>query len=128
MAAGRGLGCRLNGSACRVSTTPALDGAVLSTSSYDAAPTDLMGRLHDSPMQLVTWGDAYGYALVATGRIDVMLDPIVDVWDLAPMAVIMPEAGGRFSDFSGIPSITSRQALATNGVLHDDVLSLVTGA
>lgn len=126
VAAGRGLGCFLNGSPTRVSDQASLSGAVLSTSSYDAAPSPMLTRLHASPLQLVTWGDAYGYALVATGRIEAMLDPIVSAWDIAPMAVIVPEAGGTFTDLDGREGFRAGHGLATNGHLHREVLALVS--
>ncbi len=52
-------------------------------------------------MQLRTWGDGYGYVLVATGRVEAMYDPIAELYDLAPMPVILAEAGGRFSGLDG---------------------------
>lgn len=68
-----------------------------------------------------TWGDAYGHALVATGRADLMIDPIVEWYDLSAMKVIVEEAGGRFSDFGGQSGI-HREAISTNGHLHAAVL------
>ena len=72
-----------------------------------------------------TWGDAYGYALVATGRVEAMVDHEAAVWDLAPMPVIIGEAGGRMTDLAGEERLTSGSGLATNGVLHDDLLALL---
>ena len=126
--AGRGLGCFHNGDPTNVSSVTALDEFVFSASGYDYFPKDVLDRLHASPMHLRTWGDAYGYALVATGRIEAMMDPIVHIWDLAPMMVIIPEAGGVFSDLTGHHSHSSGNALATNGVRHADVLEIVTGS
>lgn len=123
--AGRGLGCFLNNQAIRVSDRTTLDGSVLCTSGFDLIPGDMAGRLHDSPLILRGWGDAYGYALVAGGRVEAMIDPEVEAWDIAPMAVIIPEAGGRFTDCSGMQDFRSGTGLATNGPLHDQVLQLV---
>ena len=127
VAAGRGRGCYLNEQ--RVSVGPGSDlaGSVLCTSGFDLLPDDMAERLHAGPLILRGWGDAYGYRLVASGRVEAMLDPIVAPWDVAPMAVIIPEAGGRFSDLSGTPSFRSGAALATNGHLHDPILDLVRG-
>ena len=69
-----------------------------------------------------TWGDGYGYLLVATGRAEIMVDPVCNPWDIAAMGPIMSEAGGKFSDWKGIDSVTSGEGLATNGKLHDEVL------
>ena len=78
-----------------------------------------------SGLQMRTWGDAYGYALVATGRVDVMVDPIAAVWDVAPMTVIIPEAGGRFTDLSGTARADGGSGVASNGLLHEAVLPLL---
>ncbi len=68
------------------------------------------------------WGDCYGHFLVATGGAEVMADPIVEIWDVAPMQVILPEAGGRFTALTGEDSISLRSGLSTNGHLHGAVL------
>ena len=86
-------------------------------------------RVLDSDVVFRTWGDAYGYALVATGRAEAMIDPLANPWDIAPMAVIIPEAGGRFSNFDGVerPDSWNRNSgVATNGILHDDLIGLFT--
>ena len=75
-----------------------------------------------------TWGDAYGYLLVATGRADIMIDPIMSAWDAAPLLTIMREAGGRFTDWSGRETIYSGEGIATNGKLHETILDLLKDA
>lgn len=127
VAAGRGLGCFHNGTRTGVSEQATIDDAVFSASGYDYMAADMLERLHASPMRLRTWGDAYGYALVATGRIEAMVDPIVSVWDLAPMMVIIPEAGGVFTDLRGQARYDGGDGLATNGALHTEILGIVTG-
>lgn len=72
-----------------------------------------------------TWGDGYGYLLVATGRAEVMVDPKMNAWDAAAVAVIVREAGGRFSDWHGRDRIDSGDGLATNGHVHQSVLDLL---
>ena len=79
-------------------------------------------RLERSVRLTRTWGDAYGYALIATGRADVMVDPAMSEWDAAPLLVILEEAGGRFTDWKGNATISGNEGVATNGILHDDVL------
>jgi fructose-1,6-bisphosphatase/inositol monophosphatase family enzyme len=74
-----------------------------------------------------TWGDAYGYALVATGRADIMVDPVMQVWDCAPFQVILEEAGGTFTDWHGNATIYGGEAVATNGALCDAVMEVVNG-
>jgi hypothetical protein len=72
-----------------------------------------------------TWGDCYGYALVATGRADIMIDPVLETWDAAPLLPVISEAGGRFTDLAGQPTIYGHSGLATNGTLHEQVLAMV---
>jgi histidinol-phosphatase len=74
---------------------------------------------------LRTWGDGYGYALVATGRVAAMVDPTVEPYDIGPMPVLMAEAGGRFTDLDGDPGIEAGSGVATNGHVHDELLSLL---
>lgn len=124
--AGRGTGCFSNGRPASASRTGELAGAYLSTSGFDGWDDEVLGRVKRSGLRLRTWGDGYGYALVATGRIDAMVDPEAALYDLAPMPVIMAEAGGRFTDWSGRVDPAGGNALATNGVLHDAVLALLS--
>jgi fructose-1,6-bisphosphatase/inositol monophosphatase family enzyme len=69
--------------------------------------------------------DAYGYALVATGRADVVIDPVMNAWDCGPLPVILREAGGRFSTWSGEEKIDGGDAVATNGIIHEHVLKIL---
>ncbi len=125
VAAGRGAGCTLNGEPCHVSDRADLSGAYLTTSGFGVWPAAGLMSVYESEMHLRTWGDGYGYVLVATGRAEAMFDPIANHWDLAPMPVIISEAGGRFSDLRGDVTALGGSGLATNGVLHDDILALL---
>ena len=75
-----------------------------------------------------TWGDGYGYLLVATGRADVMIDPLMNRWDAAAVETVVAEAGGRFTDWRGGERIDTGDGLATNGRMHDAVLGLIRAA
>ncbi|MFN9987400.1 MAG: histidinol-phosphatase [Pirellula sp.] len=66
-----------------------------------------------------SWGDGYGYLLVATGRAELMVDPIVNPWDVAAVAPVITEAGGRFTSWSGVEDIRAGHCLASNGKVHD---------
>lgn len=121
VAAGRGLGCFLNGDRCTVSTTATLDTAYVCTSGLDNWPPAALATFART-VKLRTWGDAYGYALVATGRVDAMLDPEVAFYDVAAMLTILPEAGGSFTDLTGACTATGGSGLGTNGVLHAALL------
>jgi histidinol-phosphatase len=74
-----------------------------------------------------TWGDCYGYLLVATGRAEVMLDPIMALWDVACLQPILEEAGGTLTDWQGNSTIYSAEAIATNGKVLKEVLKTVVG-
>ena len=118
-------------SRARVSATEKVEDAVLVTSEVETfderepSAADVYGRLADSVYFTRTWGDVYGYLLVATGQVDVMIDPILNVWDAAAVAPIIQEAGGRFSDWSGEPRIDSGDSIGSNGLFHDEILKLV---
>ena len=123
--AGRGLGCFSDQGPCRVSDTSAVTDAYLTTSSYSHWPEPALLAVRRSGMALRTWGDGYGYLLVATGRMDVMVDPEVAPYDVAAMPVILAEAGGRFTDLAGNDGYAGGSGIATNGILHDEVLALL---
>jgi fructose-1,6-bisphosphatase/inositol monophosphatase family enzyme len=74
-----------------------------------------------------TWGDGYGYLMVATGRAEVMIDPVMNLWDAATMQPILEEAGGQFTDWRGVPTVHSGEGIATNGLVTDEVLAIVKG-
>jgi histidinol-phosphatase len=82
-------------------------------------------RLQNTARLTRTWGDGYGYLMVATGRADLMVDPIMALWDAAPLPTILEEAGGVFTDWHGNPSHQAGEGLATNGLLLDQVLALM---
>lgn len=124
----RGGGCYWNGRRAHVSTTDQLADAVLLTSglNYFGPKQAAWERLLRASYIQRTWGDAYGYALIATGRADVMVDPAMALWDAAPLQVIMEEAGGTFTDWQGSATIHNEESVATNGRLFDQVLALIT--
>jgi histidinol-phosphatase len=75
-----------------------------------------------------TWGDGYGYLLVATGRAEAMADPMLNAWDAAAVAVVVTEAGGRFTDWTGACDINAGDGIASNGSTHEDLLKLLAPA
>lgn len=72
-----------------------------------------------------TWGDGYGYLLVATGRVDIAIDPLLNPWDGAALGPVIEEAGGRFTDWRGRATFEGGNALGTNGRLHEAVLHML---
>ena len=123
--AGRGLGCWVDGARAGVSATAALEGAYLTTSSYTHWDDDALLSVKHAGCLMRTWGDGYGYAMVATGQADAMVDPTVEVYDVAPMPVILAEAGGRFTSVTGEPGAAGGSGVATNGIVHDELLGLL---
>ena len=124
--AGRGRGCFVDGEPARVGDRTDLRGACVVTSGVDYWPSAAaLDAFVGSGAVIRTWGDAYGYVLVATGRADAMVDPVVSRWDVAPMLTIFPEAGGLFCDLSGTVTAEGGDALATNPALAPQVLALV---
>jgi histidinol phosphatase-like enzyme (inositol monophosphatase family) len=125
--AGRGLGCWSLTPAgervlARVSDRTELAGSVVTTSGYDAWSAAALVAVHGTGASLRTWGDGWGYALVATGRVEAMVDPVAAPYDLAPAPVILAEAGGRFTDLTGAERIDGGHGIATNGALHEALL------
>jgi histidinol-phosphatase len=122
-----GLGCQWNGRVGRVSTVDRLEDATLLTTSI--LQCQKRGKAFDilaSRTKLQrSWGDCYGYALVATGRAEIMLDPQMNPWDCAPMLPILSEAGGKFSSWDGKSTIYGADAVAANEALFDQVVSIL---
>lgn len=127
--AARGLGCYWNGRRCQVSTVDQLADAVLLTSELHTISLPKNAPAWQSLVSKTyfqrTWGDAYGYALVATGRAEIMLEPHLEIWDAAPFPVIMQEAGGTYTDWRGQVDIRGGNALATNGRLHAQAMEIL---
>lgn len=127
--AAQGLGCYWNGRRCHVSSVRELKDAVLLASEIDAFAQHGCQSAWDKLVRATyiqrTWGDSYGHALVATGRAEIMLDPVMQVWDNGPFQVIQEEAGGTFTDWNGKPTIYSTNAIATNGWLFEPVMQIV---
>ncbi len=129
--AATGEGCYCNGRRARVAGTRTLERGILCFT--DAASFEEPGRegafrrLRTAAGGNRGWSDAYGHALVATGRAELMLDPVVNPWDCAPFPPILREAGGYFGDWSGNETIYANEAISTTKALLPEVLRLVEG-
>lgn len=88
---------------------------------------DLYRNLQQQCRLSRTWGDAYGYLMVATGRAEVMIDAELSLWDAAALQPIIEEAGGTFCDWQGRATVHSGEAIATNGQVTDAVLAVTRG-
>ena len=112
-----------------VSKTAKLSDSLFLTSgviSFDKfGRRDVYTALEQKALLTRTWGDAYGYFLVATGRADLMVDPVMGLWDAGPLLIVLEEAGGLFTDWTGKRTIYSEEGIATNGLIHDEVIELL---
>jgi histidinol phosphatase-like enzyme (inositol monophosphatase family) len=123
----RGQGAFVNGRIARVSSRTTIEGSVLCCGGHrHMAETGRIGpflKLAERALATRTWSDAYGHALVASGRVEAMIDPIVSRWDVSAMNLIVTEAGGKSTRIDGEPGLipvgNDYQALSTNGHLHD---------
>lgn len=129
--AARGLGCWWNGRPARVSAVAELAQARLSATSTklfeQQGCLDVYERLRAACLTDRGWADAYGYACLATGRVDLVIDPLMNLWDNAALLPVVTEAGGTFTDWSGRPTHTASQVLATNGRLLPAALARLGG-
>ena len=125
----RGGGAHHNGEPIRVSRVDALDESYLVHAGLGllrrSGYWDGFVRLVDATDRQRGFGDYVGYPLVAQGKAEIYAEVDLKPWDLAPCKILVEEAGGRFTDFEGRPTIYTGTALATNGVLHDAVLALL---
>lgn len=121
----RGQGAFANGRPIRVSETTDLNhvvvcaGAHRSMTRYGRA--DGFQKIAEAVMSTRTWGDAYGHCMVASGRAQGMVDPIVAPWDVSATSLIVDEAGGRCTDFKG-NRLPRHEAISSNGPIHDWLL------
>ena len=132
LCAARDLGCWWNSRRARASTTSDLAHALILTTDFNRAdhPAQRPGweRLCARSELCRTWGDCYGYTLVATGRAEAMIDPSLSIWDAAAVAPIITEAGGLISDLDGKPSYSNGSLVATNAPLGHDIRALLRAA
>ncbi|MFL1599522.1 histidinol-phosphatase [Gordonia amicalis] len=89
----------------------------------DRGIRDRFVDLTDQVWRVRGYGDFFNYCLVAEGAVDVAAEPEVSLWDLAPLDILVREAGGRFTALDGTPGPAGGSAVASNGLLHDKVLA-----
>ena len=110
-----------------VSAVAELSSASLSFSSLsgwaDLGRRDAFIGLTDAVWRVRGYGDFFSYCLVAEGAVDIAAEPEVKLWDLAPLDILIREAGGKFTGLDGSPGPHGGTAVATNGLLHDEVLA-----
>ena len=129
LAAAEGLGCWWNGKRAHVSQVESLSEATMAFTD----PANFIKRnrlcawerLMGGTRYRTGWSDAYGYLLVATGRIELAIDPVINPWDCGPFPPILAEAGGYFGDWQGNVSLYGGEAFATTQVLLPEVLEIL---
>lgn len=127
--AAKGLGCCFNDEPTKVSDVSALDEALLLATDFESCEKYGFGEgvshLRKLTDKTRTWGDCYGHVLVATGRAEIMLDAVMNIWDCAALLPIIEEAGGTFTDWKGQRTINGGNAIATNGKLFNRVMEII---
>jgi histidinol-phosphatase len=85
-----------------------------------------INTLSNRVMTMKGIGDAWSYHLVASGRIDAMMEAYTNIWDVAPFSVIIEEAGGKFTNLKGEKwTLADTSALASNGLIHEEIARIV---
>lgn len=127
--AARGSGAWHNAARIEVSPVGSLAAAHLSFNSLASCEAagfgDQARELSRRCGRTRGFGDFWSFMLLAEGAVDVVVEPFAAVWDLAPLQVIVEEAGGRMTDRSGRRTVEGGNAVATNGLLHDEVMAIV---
>jgi histidinol-phosphatase len=131
LAAASGVGCWWNGRRARVSEVSTLNQALVTSSDVGSfaryGRSAEWERIKQATYHRAGWGDAYGHLLVATGRAELMLDPVMNPWDCGPFPPILQEAGGYFGDWQGKATIYGGEAMCTTQTLLPEVLALIRG-
>jgi len=132
LAAAKGCGCWWNGVRAHVSAVDDMTKATVLTTDEEfrvcVSRRDSWRKLSASAAMGRSWGDCYGYLLVATGRAEVMVDPILAPWDAAAFEPAITEAGGVFTDWDGAATAFGGSAVATNAALAKAARECLTGA
>jgi histidinol phosphatase-like enzyme (inositol monophosphatase family) len=127
-AAARGEGCYWNAKRASVSSTTNLDSALFvhSGSEYfiQTGRANAYAEFVNATAWQRTWGDCYGHILVATGRADLCVDPILNSWDAAALIPILNESGGTFTDWHGTVTPHAREGISSNQILLPAILSI----
>ena len=126
---GDNLSASMNGRPVRVREARGIAEATLLTSDpVAAAGVRGFQQLAAGARLVRTWGDCYGYLLVATGWADVMFDPVMNLWDIAALVPVIRGAGGVITDAGGGPPYPATSVVASTGAdLHRDVIRALKG-
>lgn len=123
---GDGTSTTLNGRTVKVRNTAKIEDATLLTSDpFNPAKYqngEAFTALRQRAKLVRTWGDCYGYLLVAAGLADVMLDPIMNPWDIAALVPVIKGAGGIITDWKGNSPYPAESTVAATPALHPQVI------
>jgi histidinol-phosphatase len=122
----RGEGAFANGERCRVSSIARIEDCAITTTSARRMP-DGWRTLVQRAWSNRGLGDFWQYCLVAEGSVDIACDSVVEVWDYSSVQLLVEEAGGRCSTFTGDSPAGGATFVATNGLLHDEAVALLAG-
>jgi histidinol-phosphatase len=123
----RGEGAFAAGTRCAVSRVATLEDASVSVTSSRRMPPGWRGIV-ERAWSNRGFGDFWQYCLLAEGVLDVAADAVMNLWDYAPVQLLVEEAGGRCTTFDGADPEPRNTFVATNGALHDEVVSLLSRA
>lgn len=126
----KGSGAWLDGDRIQVSRVERLEEATLSSGNLRSLAESPLwenyGRLVARVNRIRGYGDFYHYHLLASGRIDAVVESDVNILDIAALSLIVEEAGGRFTNLDGAPvGLETTSVLATNGWLQDRIMELL---
>jgi histidinol-phosphatase len=121
-----------NGKAVHVSSIADMKEASVTCGSFGKPENELYRKaifeIADKTYHMKGYGDVHGYHLVATGKADAMFENSVKAWDISAYQIIIKQAGGRYSDFSGNDFALGGTSIATNGLFHDQMLAVLKEA
>ena len=128
---GDGTATTLNGRAVRVRPMARIEDATILTTNVHSPERHQNGPAFEALARRAklfrTWGDCYGYLLVAAGWADVMCDPIMNPWDIAALIPVIRGAGGVITDWQGQDPVNAQSMVAAGPGLHSQVIAALRG-
>lgn len=125
----KGKGCYYNTRRCKVSTINRIENSYM---HYSSLKHILNGEYKTNFLKLASkceytrgFGDCHGHSFIISGSAEIMIDPVVAPYDIAPTKICIEEAGGKLTDFHGIDSIYNKNAVISNRFIHDEVLEIL---
>ncbi len=126
---GNGKIAAVNGSVVQAATDRPLQNSILLTTDHKSVGEHQNGAAFEQLVSKTrftrTWGDCYGYYLLATGSADIMLDPIMKPWDIMALVPIVRGSGATITDWSGGNPAKGESIVAATSNLHAEVLSIL---